>query len=534
MKKMLLLSISLMLGTVLASAQATHNLAGHCPEYLADILQRSNNTDNLELRDFLTFGAGADCMTALLLTQYSGTDSFIDQIKLVKTALQQNGSSAGGGGATNLVSKGTTAQILSLATEYGALTQSTNGQTVTISGSLGGIPASLTRQAILSNCDGITLPGTVCVSDKTVNALTRLSYSVAFNTGSPSQSVSGTASSTNAGSAQPITFTGAGNSISSATGKFVLLRGAAASVNDLAKAVNALSPKTISTHPDQIKTARTAAKALFLNDDLPTMKQPKTGWRAVTAAKILAAGPDNAVTVWLQQAGALMAAICPSSGYDHDCRSKLLTELETYAIFANGYKADVNTFRETLRKAPLLTVEYDYNSPDSQPSNSTIRAIGQSLIGGWTFTGNAAISLYNSTPSAAIPGSGALRDIQVASEASFDFSKLKKTTLLSHSTASGAYYFQNQTSPAILNVTPGQPIAGITFTGLPSTAAQVYAKKGEINVAQAKFAYSAGSSGISVPIAVTWSNRTELVTNSTWRGQVGISYDLDSLFGSSK
>jgi hypothetical protein len=38
-------------------------------------------------------------------------------------------------------------------------------------------------------------------------------------------------------------------------------------------------------------------------------------------------------------------------------------------------------------------------------------------------------------------------------------------------------------------------------------------------------------SSIKIALSVTWSNRTELIDNPVWRGQIGISYDLDSLFG---
>jgi hypothetical protein len=195
----------------------------------------------------------------------------------------------------------------------------------------------------------------------------------------------------------------------------------------------------------------------------------------------------------------------------------------------------VNAYVESLRKAPLLTFEYDLNRPASQPTNSTFRLVGQTVLGGLTLTFNGAGSIYNSTPSSAIPGSSLFRDYQIAGEGSFDFSKLKKSSMLGHSAASVAYYFQAQTSPAILNVTPGQPASGVTIAGLPSTATQVFAAKGNIDIVQGKFTYSPGSSGITLPLSFTWSNRTELVANNPlWRGQIGISYDFDSLFGGSK
>jgi hypothetical protein len=58
----------------------------------------------------------------------------------------------------------------------------------------------------------------------------------------------------------------------------------------------------------------------------------------------------------------------------------------------------------------------------------------------------------------------------------------------------------------------------------------VYAARGVINIAQAKFTLNPANSGFNIPVSVTWSNRTELVTSPAWKGQIGISYDLDSLF----
>jgi len=511
------------------AAQTPRSLAKHCPEELNAEVGRAAGKPTAELAAFLTFGGGRDCMTALLLTQYSGTDSLLDRALQVKAALQQNGSSAGSGGGTSLVSKGLTSQVLSAAAEYGALAQTTSGQTVTLSGSLGGIPAALTRQALIDNCDGIRIPGALCASNTTVNRMNRLSYTVAFNTGSTAQSVSGTAATTSptTTSAQAVTFNATTNTITSVTGKFVILRGAAANIAATAAAIDKLGTKPMPT------THMTAAQKTILNamdkyDDYPAV----VAWRSQTAAKILAEPPGSAASAWLQQADALMNAICPPQGPDPKCRTTLLTQLGTYTVFVNSYKESVNAFVETLRKAPLLTIEYDFNRPASQPTNSTVRLVGQTVLGGWTLTGNGAVSLYDSTPSSAIPGASLLRDVQIAAEGSFDFAKVKKATFLGHSTGSVAYYFHAQTRPAILNVTPGQPAAGVTITGLPATATQVYAQTGIISIVQGKFTYSPKSSSISLPISFTWANRSELVANNpVWRGQIGISYDFDSLFG---
>jgi hypothetical protein len=514
-------------------AQTTHGITDACPSQLKRILAASAGKDSAALEQFVTFSQGLDCMTTLLLTQGSGVELLIDHAAAVRAALQQNGTSTGSGNTTNLVSKGATAQVLSLASEYGGMTEATSGQTVTLSGSLGGVPTALTKNGILSNCAGINLPESVCISNKTVNNLNRISYSVGFNTSSTSQAVAGmTTSSTTGSTAVPATFTASTNTVSSATAKFVILRGAAATITDTVTAVNKLGPTSLSGVPAaEQATALGYARCAMNDDTLPAV----VAWRTATVAKMLAAGPDGAVQAWLQQAEALMSATRTAPASTTCPPADLLKELGDYALFVNGYKTGVNGYVESLRKAPLLTFEYDLNRPASQPTNSTFRLVGQTVLGGWTLTFNGAGSIYNSTPSSAIPGSSLMRDFQIAGEASYDFSKMKKSTILGHSTASAAYYLQDQTSPAILNVTPGQPASGVTITGLPSTATQVYAQKGNIDIVQGKFTYSPGTSGLTVPVSFTWSNRTELVSNNPlWRGQVGISYNFDSLFGGAK
>jgi hypothetical protein len=236
-------------------------------------------------------------------------------------------------------------------------------------------------------------------------------------------------------------------------------------------------------------------------------------------------------TEWSSLGDNLIKTLCSQSG--RPCA--LQDDTAAFAQAYLDYLQQEQTFFDSLRKAPLLTGEYDLNTPASQPSNSTVRLIGaMPATSGLAFTLNAAGSWYNSTPSASIPGSRRLRDLQFAAEAAYTFSG-PAVNLLGQSTASVAYYYQDQTSPAILNVTPGQPVSGVTFTDLPSNASQVFAERGVINLGQGKFTFIPGKLGINIPVSVTWSNRTELVTHSVWRGQIGISYDLDSLFsGTSK
>jgi hypothetical protein len=252
--------------------------------------------------------------------------------------------------------------------------------------------------------------------------------------------------------------------------------------------------------------------------------------------------------------------------------SKLYSDTQIASMlaqFAEAYQSYVNsewtaTITQQMALPPIFSVEYDVNRPTGQPSNSVVRAIYQksflpkaatrditatqspkaptSESAGktksassttptpiLTLTANGAVSFYNSNQSG-VPGAGSLRDEQFATEISHDFSMTSTLGQL-NLTLSTAGYYQHQSSPAILNVTPGAPVDGVTFVGLPSTATKVFGETGNIGLWQLKLTTGSGSS-VKAPLSFTYSNRTELI-KPTWKAQIGISYDFDSLLASS-
>lgn len=513
--------------------------------------KQANDDAIAALNNDLGFDSGTACLVGLILKTKSDalTKAEITQMaSQIKAAFQQNGSSSGTAGSTNLTSKGTTAQLLSLAAEYGALTESTSGSTVTLQGSLGGIPASLESELGLPPCGSPVNTDWACISSRWINALNRVSYSVGFNTSQTAQSVTGTAtSSTSTSSAQQATFTANSQTLSSVTAKGVIIQAPAANASAVTTAITKLTSTSPSVVAD--KTLQAARKKLA--SDCENALSPKVPGGPTNLVPGLAPGKhvtwakyafdilssadtsdkDAFAKVWYGLGTELIAGL-EQDTVDKNCGAQYASDTISVASSLNAYLASLNTFFEGLRGTPVLSMEYDYNTPASQPSNSTIRLIGQYSKSNWTGTLNAAGSFYNSTPSSAIPGASRVRDFQVAAETTYNFGKGKTPNpIFGNSTGSLAYYYQDQTSPAILNVTPGQPVTGITFTGLPSTATQVYAARGVINIGQAKFTLNPANSGFNIPVSVTWSNRTELVTSPAWKGQIGISYDLDSLFG---
>jgi hypothetical protein len=254
--------------------------------------------------------------------------------------------------------------------------------------------------------------------------------------------------------------------------------------------------------------------------------------------------------------------------------------------YAN-YVASLSLFEALLDKAvlaaakPALALEYDYNTPVNQPTTSTVKLVysqaglqkmcgardkkppsksavqavtsapatdkdsskkkakctsstDSTCINQLTGTLNAGGNFYNSTPSN-VPGAQTFRDVQVGAEVDWAFCTSAINVIgsfLGNSTLGLTYYYQDQTSPSILKVTPGMPVSGINIVGLASTTSSVFATKGPINFVQLKYGLGTGKN-VKFPIAFSYSNRTDLITKQLWSAQFGVSYDFSSLLNSS-
>lgn len=456
-------------------------------------------------------------------------------VKKLKAMSQQDGASSGTSGSTNLTSKGLTSKILSVGSEYGALTQSVSGQTTTVQGTFAGVPLVLLGKGLLVDCRTKIFAITPCVSHKLVDTLTDFSYSVSFDNNPNSTTATGTAvgGSTN-GTTQQVSVASTSRSISAFSFKWVAVR-QKETEDDLTKAhTNVQANKAA----DAVDTAITTMAGLQLKVSL-TPDSPYRTWLAQQGEILYAAAQrDNtgvlAEKSWEGLANSFAAALGVPVGIDEKAAasSPVLKAAFDLATAYNAYLGTEESIADSVAVPPTLSLEYDDSRPASAPSNSVIRGIFQKKFKPITVTVNGAISFYNSDQSS-VPGAGRLRDAQFATEEAHDFNLRTPFSSNVAATLSGAFYFQYQSSPAILNVTPGSPVDGVIFTGLPSTATKIYAQKGNIAVGQVKLTLGSGSS-VKVPLSVTYSNRTELVTKPVWKGQIGISYDFDSLFSSSK
>jgi hypothetical protein len=434
---------------------------------------------------------------------------------------KQAGTSAGGGATSSLVSKGVTAKAISLASEYGALTESVNGQVVTVSGALDGVPAGLIRGGLASYCLA-GLPRDQqngCIDKSSLDILRRLSYSVSFDTSRSSQTITGTpVSASNTTNPTPITFNPSGHQISAITGRFEIWnqRDATSTTyfdNWLKRVQDKTNGKTLA---DAGNALLNAFEQLFSSDWRNT-KEYQNWFQG--AIPIL----ENATDVEKAWEGLLsdLLAILRATQNMPDLAQEFLHELSNYDLAQDALIA-------AAADKPVFTFEFANNRPVGEDSNSNFRLIfDKGFRKNWSFTANAAMNIWDRDQSKPSVKVSRLRDVQVGAEIDYKLGKLGK--LIDAASLDGSYYFQNQHSAILLNVDPSQPLPGITFSGLPSGAATVLASTGNIQIGQLKLVLGTGSS-IRVPLAFSYSNRSELVPKPNWRAQVGISYDFDSLF----
>ena len=208
--------------------------------------------------------------------------------------------------------------------------------------------------------------------------------------------------------------------------------------------------------------------------------------------------------------------------------SDLATAANDFVQSLKVYRVDQDQLVNDLAEKPVLSLEYQHNSPRGQKATSSVRLIfDKGLPNKWAFTANGAFTLYDARPPDSVPDASRWRDTQFGIEVRRSLGNLQGFGAAS---VSSSYYYQYQNSPSILPVAPGQPLPNITFTGLPATATEVFAEKGNLHIGQVRLELGSGTSNVRFPLSISYSNRTELIDDPTWKMQIGVSYDLDSLF----
>jgi len=212
----------------------------------------------------------------------------------------------------------------------------------------------------------------------------------------------------------------------------------------------------------------------------------------------------------------------------------------------DAFNAAAYAVLNQARGTPLATVSYTYSTPSAKPATHEFTIVLSELFRGgkdikdasgnktgqkdetrtfWSgaqLTGNFTASIYAKLPAGATYGR--FRDVQLSAEFDKPFGG---TIAEPRGVFSVAGYGQFQYDPTVLNITQGNIIPGTNIT-LPNDAQVLLGTSGWLGVAQAKIVFNL-SKGLSIPVALKWSNKTDLLKGSDVRGQLGLTYDLSAL-----
>jgi hypothetical protein len=431
----------------------------------------------------------------------------------------QSGAGSNASGTTSLVEKAGTASILDFALESGALTRTVSGNTATLSGNAEGLWRTLTqREALCFECG----------DTKGTKILRDINLSAAFLIDQQSSSAATTSGPANS-STPPV---GSVN-LPTKTGKFSGFRARYQFWNPYDPHSAAFSKTWKETADAANADVQRASKEL---NDL--------------AVKLLAANKLDQDDLFQRVLQSYRDTILDDAdaGDLNKLRRDFLalyqTTVDTWAKDDPDFVAKIAAVNLSLAKykqlwlslldkakgKPLLTLEYAYNRTPNQPETHDVR-----FVFGYTPQGatgllsvNAALSFYGG----AIPAGAKysrLHDGQVSTE--YDWPITLKSSP-NQATISLAAYWQYQPDPSVLNITAGNLAPG-TNIDLPQNAQVLLGTAGSLWVTQAKFTIN-GKSGIKIPFAVKWANKTDLLSGNKLGAQVGITYDfstLSSLFG---
>jgi hypothetical protein len=487
------------------SVQPKNNPAGYKYAYgpdneVEDLINTSpsQRTDD-QARLVLRIGRGTN--TTKLLFKVAGYDKFLQQVENFRQDLQL-GSDPSSQGTTTIVSKGVAAQVLSLATQYGAVAQTTSQTTSTFRVNFLGIARLLNGNA--DQFPYCAVYDYKCESNS-AKFLRSISAGISFYTNPSTTPPAG--SSGNQSTLQVSSKTVAGWN---AKYDFHVKR------KDIYSGYAAAYEKGINdskTNLSASAVAFTLAVNIF-NQELANSDLYRD-WLAKYTAKL---GNDNGDQI----KGDMQSALDDLSNIVSN-NSKLKGEAQDALSKMSDYFANRDKILGDYLNTVTFSLEYNNNRPISQPTLSTARFILSAHPSSFQLTANAAVQWYDQILQSNV---SRLRSAQAAVQFDRQFGKPDSAIM---PTVSAGYYFQYMVANALLTL-PSSAFAPGTTIPLPGNASELLNTKGAINIGQVKATFRIRNTGINFPIALTFSNRTELIKASDVRGNFGITYDLDSLF----
>jgi len=418
---------------------------------------------------------------------------------------------------TSVASAGSVPWLLGFAAESGALTQSNTNNVLTFSGTPANIVKALKAKDYLASYSlGEHTPLVKWL-------FTPLSFSVSVNA---SQSSGGNAATGSGGSmgAEPASTTTAATSGTLAG--FTLRYNIWNHRDAREPRYGAQWNKFVDAHAPAMVAAVNKLVSYLIND--PKYADAFVQWKLATTEAIsnVDMKPEEVQRAFLQRVAALRKVIGDDAAV-HKLLDEAAVSISNYSKARNDILTNISNttavafeYTETQQKnllgGPVTVTNSNPGGTNAVPNLSTFNfVVGKGSVGGSQFTANASTTIFNSIPAGT--SIGRVRDYRAAVETDIPLPEIKNAgmPILSFSGLFVSLLNQPLGEKVVINDVP------VSF-------------RGNIWLFQSKLSLKIKDSGVKVPVAFTYANRTELNKEADKRGSIGVTYNLDNLFASSK
>jgi hypothetical protein len=437
----------------------------------------------------------------------TGVDIFtflkdVDKLRMNK----QLGSPGGATGVTSLISNVAGPGLIGLGVEYGAIQENSSGNTTTLRANLLGVSRLLLGQQTFPYCAEINQKACQPAS----RWLRRFSGNASFqNTNSTTATT--TATPVNSTTPTAVDLFGNGYKMISWGARFDITANDPNDPGFLDRFEGAISTLRNRSEPASLAQS---IEALFSD---PVVAGIYDTWEAQTRTILQNATKDEFKQKLEHQLDVLVDNLVARS-------PDFLAKVEALRGAALNYFSVRDDLLRDIQSR-RFSVEYTNLHALNQPTTSNLRFIfsHQPSAAPLLITANAAMTWYNSLPAGAT--TGRLRDVQAAAKID---RRLGQIPNLGNAVLTVGGYYQWMKEDALIEIGPGNVAPGSGIV-LPGTAATLLGTKGNIGIVQGRVTVPLNNT-VKIPLSLTWSNRTELIKESDTRGQIGVTFDIDSLF----
>jgi len=216
-----------------------------------------------------------------------------------------------------------------------------------------------------------------------------------------------------------------------------------------------------------------------------------------------------------------------------DVVNKHTAAFQAYASAENAYHGKRNTALAAVLNKWTTSFEYDYTRVASQPDQSIFKWIYSYRSDNTNadkilqVTANAGTTIYNS-----LEGSSTSRVRSAQAAFQLDYTATSSASKI-QAAVSGGYYFQYMVANGLVTL-PATQLAPGTAIPLPGNASELLNTTGPIHIGQGKVTLSIKGTSVSIPLALTFANRTDLIKATKVGGNFGITYDFSSILSKLK